>query len=43
VQTCRSAGVRALLITGDHPDTAEAVARRVEFSKATLRKRIGCF
>jgi sodium/potassium-transporting ATPase subunit alpha len=29
VQRCHTAGIRALMITGDHPDTAAAVARRV--------------
>ena len=28
VTKCRGAGIRVLLITGDHPDTAEAVARK---------------
>ncbi len=28
VANCSSAGIRVLLITGDHPDTAEAVARK---------------
>jgi len=28
VARCHSAGIRVMMITGDHPDTAEAVARR---------------
>jgi len=29
VATCRSAGIRSVMITGDHPLTAEVIARRV--------------
>ena len=29
VSQCRSAGIRTVMITGDHPDTAQAVARQL--------------
>jgi len=29
VQTCKEAGIRAIMITGDHPDTALAIAREL--------------
>lgn len=29
VQTCRSAGIRPIMITGDHPETAIAIAREL--------------
>lgn len=30
VATCRSAGIRPIMMTGDHPDTARAVARELD-------------
>jgi len=29
VQTCRTAGIRVVMVTGDHPITAKAIARSV--------------
>jgi sodium/potassium-transporting ATPase subunit alpha len=35
VTSCHDAGIRVLLITGDHPDTAEAVARQCGILRTT--------
>ncbi len=34
IAKCESAGIRAVMITGDHPETAEAVARELGILKA---------
>jgi sodium/potassium-transporting ATPase subunit alpha len=37
VANCHDAGIRVLLITGDHPDTAEAVARQCGILRGTAQ------
>jgi sodium/potassium-transporting ATPase subunit alpha len=47
VDKCRSAGIRVFMVTGDHPETAEAIAREVHIIKdektlAECAKLQGC-
>jgi magnesium-transporting ATPase (P-type) len=29
ISICKSAGIKVFMVTGDHPDTAEAIARQI--------------
>jgi Ca2+-transporting ATPase len=40
MQECRSAGIRVLMITGDHPETARAVGRSIGLDAADIHARV---
>ncbi len=41
VRLCRSAGIRVVMVTGDHPITAKAIARSVGIISPGNKKK--CF
>lgn len=40
VLSCQRAGIKVIMVTGDHPDTAEAIARNVNIITGKTRKDI---
>lgn len=41
IEECNTAGIQVVMVTGDHPLTAEAIARQVCAGSAGLKKRGG--
>jgi len=41
VQRCRNAGIRPIMITGDHPETAIAIAKEVGIAESDIRVMVG--
>lgn len=40
VLSCQAAGIKVIMVTGDHPDTAEAIARNVNIITGKTRKDV---
>ena len=40
VQTCKDASIQVIMVTGDHPDTAEAIAREVHIITKDTRRSV---
>jgi P-type E1-E2 ATPase len=38
IETCRAGGVRVVMVTGDHPITAKAIARQVKIFQRLIEK-----
>ena len=36
IQTCQEAGIKVIMITGDHPETAKAIAAQVGINSANV-------